>query len=166
MVIIAISNQKGGVGKTTIAFNVAHILAKKPRTKVLVIDNDPQGNLTSSMTEKPSELKAKVLDAYENKPLKPQPILKSLDLIGADISLASVAEHQFHEIFSLKESIDSLQGANKPYTYDYVIIDCLPSFGHLHLAALIAADYVLIPIKPAPYALAGLKALFQTIEGV
>ena len=136
MIKLAIANQKGGVGKTTIAFNLAQILAERRDTKVLAIDNDPQGNLTSSFLENPAELKGNILNAYEEKALEPERISKSLDFLGSNISLAPVAERDFQIIFRLKESIEKLQNTPSSKTYDYVVIDSLPSFGHLHLAAL------------------------------
>jgi len=166
MIKLAIANQKGGVGKTTIAFNLAQILAERRGTKVLAIDNDPQGNLTSSFLENPSELKGNIFNAYEEKDLEPERISKSLDFLGSNISLAPVAERDFQIIFRLKESIEKLQNTPSLKTYDYVVIDCLPSFGHLHLAALNAADYVVVPVKPSPYALAGMKDLFDTIKRI
>lgn len=172
MITIAIANQKGGVGKTTIAFNLSQILATKRNTKVLAIDNDPQGNLTSSFLEDPTGLKSNILDAYNLNTLNPTPITKNLHFIGSEIRLSTVAERDFQVIFNLKESLWGLKSRNsggktgKPAfpRIDYAIIDSLPSFGHLHLAALNAADFVLIPVKPAPYALAGLKDLLSTIE--
>ena len=164
IITIAIANQKGGVGKTTIAFNLAQILSTRRSTKVLAIDNDPQGNLTSSFLENPDKLRGLVLKAYEGKPLVPEKLSPNLDFLGASIALAPVAERDFQVIFRLKESLDKLKLASGIASYDYVIIDCLPSFGHLHLASLNAADYVLIPVKPAPYALAGMKDLLETIE--
>ena len=164
MITIAIANQKGGVGKTTIAYNLAQILASKRNTMVLAIDNDPQGNLTSSFIDDPNQLKANILDVYDEKPLEPIEIPNNLYLLGSNISLAPVAEREFQIIFRLKEGIERLNSSNPSHNFDYIIIDTLPSFGHLHLAALTAADYVLIPVKPAPYALAGLKDLFNTIK--
>lgn len=156
MITIAVVNQKGGVGKTTIAFNLSQILSKK--AKVLAIDNDPQGNLTLSFFENPSELKSNILDAYDDKSLEPVKISKTLFVIGSNIKLSPVAERDFQVIFKLKEKLKQFK------QFDYTIIDCLPSFGNLHLASLVAADYVLIPVKPAPYSLSGLKDLFLTIE--
>ena len=164
MITIAITNQKGGVGKTTIAFNLSQILASKRGTSVIAIDNDPQGNMTSSFLENPAELSANILDLYDGNPLEPVQISKSLYFIGSNITLAPVAERNFQIIFKLKEGIEKLNQKKAHTKFDYAIIDCLPSFGHLHLAALNAADYVLIPVKPAPYALAGLKDLFATIK--
>ncbi len=166
MTIIAVSNQKGGVGKTTIAFNLAQILATK-RLRVLAVDNDPQGNLTSSFLENPGELKSNILDVYDSKDLAPMRISRNLYFIGANISLSTVAERGFQVVFNLKEALDGLRKSSAKMSsgeFDYVIIDSLPSFGHLHLAALTAADYVIIPVKPAPYALAGLKDLVSTIQ--
>jgi chromosome partitioning protein len=156
MVTIAVTNQKGGVGKTTIAFNLAQILAACHGKKVLAIDNDPQANLTSSFTEKAAT--SYIKDAFDDKPLAPETVSRNISFVGADISLASVAERDFQVVFKLNESLERIKDR-----YDYIIIDCLPSFGHLHLSALIAADYVLIPIRPAPYALAGIRDLFDTI---
>jgi chromosome partitioning protein len=164
MITIAITNQKGGVGKTTIAFNLVQILARKNGAKILAIDNDPQGNLTSSWLENPDRMKGDILNAYDKKPLKPERLKHQINLLGANIKLASVAERDFQVIFHLKESLDKLQDDLGAGGYDYVVIDCLPSFGHLHLAALVTATFVLIPVKPAPYALAGLKDLFETID--
>ena len=164
MITIAITNQKGGVGKTTIAYNQAQILSNRRKTKVLAIDNDPQGNLTSSFLEDSTELEANIFDAYDEKPLQPVQISKNLFFLGSNISLSPVAERDFQVIFKLKEGISKLNANQNIIKFDYVVVDCLPSFGHLHLAALTAADFVLIPVKPAPYALAGLKDLFNTIK--
>ena len=153
MVTIAVTNQKGGVGKTTIAFNLSQILATCHGKKVLVIDNDPQANLTSSFTEE--EAKSYIKDAYDDKHLAPELVSKNLSLVGADITLASVTERDFQVVFKLKESLERIKTS-----YDFIIIDCLPSFGHLHLSALIAADYVLIPVKPAPIRLGRHKGPF------
>jgi len=156
---IAITNQKGGVGKTTVSFNLAKGLALEG-FRVLAVDNDPQGNLTCSFLENPLEsLTANILDWYEGRPVVPQVISENLHLIGAEISLARVAEKAFDVVFGLKEGLEQFQGK-----YDFVIIDCLPSFGHMHLAALIAADYALIPVKPSPYGLHGIRDLLNTIR--
>lgn len=159
MITIAVANQKGGVGKTTIAFNLAQILAGRKGTKVLAIDNDPQGNLTSSFIEDPTNLTANVLGIYDDNEIEPEKVTEKLSFLGADITLAPVAERDFQVVFKLKEALEAMNGQ-----FDYCIIDSLPSFGHLHLAALNAADYVLIPVKPAPYALAGMNDLFRTLE--
>ena len=166
MITIAITNQKGGVGKTTISFNLSRILADKFNKKVLVIDDDPQGNLTSSFLDIDKEFDGNILDAYDEKKLRPTLITDNLHLLGANINLAPVAERAFPVIFNLKNGIAELNKTLKNKPYDFVIIDCLPSFGHLNLAALVCADYVLIPVKPSPYALAGMQDLIKTIGKV
>jgi chromosome partitioning protein len=159
MPIIAIANQKGGVGKTTISFNLANGLARCGHS-VLVIDNDPQGNLTGAFLQDPTTLKANILDFYEDRyNTIPQNINSNLALIGANIQLSKVADGDFEIIYKLKEGLETLT-----QQYDFVLIDCLPSFGYLNMAALNAAHYVLIPTKPAPFALMGLKDFFSTVE--
>lgn len=163
MVVIAVANQKGGVGKTTIAFNLAHVLSSDKRTSILAIDNDPQGNLTRSFFNDQPPAEAHVLNLYDGKPVTPAVSTPRLHVLGADISLAPVAEREFSVIFKLKEGIEQLKLKNGT-AYDHIIIDCLPALGHLQLAALQAADIVLIPVRPSPYALAGMQTLFQTIN--
>ena len=165
IITFAIINQKGGVGKTTIAFNLAKILAVRFKKKVLAIDNDPQGNLTSSFLDEQQGIDCYILDAYDEKPLVPTAINQNLDLLASDINLAPVSERAFPVIFNLKNGIKQLN-SSRSKKYDFVIIDCLPSFGHLNLAALVAADFVLIPVKPSPYSLAGMQDLIKTIEKV
>jgi len=159
---IAVINQKGGVGKTTITFNLAKGLAGKG-AKVLVIDNDPQGNLTGAFLNDPTTLKANVLDLYsgEKKEIKSEKINDNLFLIGANIHLSKISDGEFDIIFRLKEGLETIK-----QDFDYVLIDCLPAFGYLNMAALNAADFTLIPTKPAPFAMAGLKDLLGTIRKV
>src|SRR5947207_10249858 len=152
MSIIAIANQKGGTGKTTITFNLAKGLAEKGYS-VLAIDNDPQGNLTGAFLEDQTKLEADVLHFYEDHHnVSPQQVGRNLSLIGANIQLSKVADGSFEVIYKLKEGIEGIKGK-----YDFVLIDCLPSFGYLNMASLNAAKYVLVPTKPAPFALMGLK---------
>jgi len=159
---ISIINQKGGVGKTTITFNLAKGLAEKGNI-VLVIDNDPQGNLTGAFLNDPTKLKSNILDLYsnDNTRVSPEKINGNLYLIGANIHLSKISDGEFDIIFRLKEGLEKIKQG-----FDYVLIDCLPAFGYLNMAALNAADFVLIPTKPAPFALAGLKDLLATISKV
>ncbi|MDD3051411.1 MAG: ParA family protein [Candidatus Cloacimonetes bacterium] len=158
--VISVINQKGGVGKTTIAFNLAKGLAKKGNT-ILAIDNDPQGNLTSAFIGSHQKPAADILNFYKNQAeiVIPQTIDNNLYLIGADIHLSKVSDSGIDVIFNLKEGLDRMKNR-----YDYVIIDCLPSFGYLNMAALKASDYVLVPTKPAPFSLEGLRDLFDSVE--
>ena len=119
--------------------------------------------MTNSFIKDRPHTKGHVLGCYDGQPVEPTVVTPSLHLLWADISLSPVVERDFAVIFRLKEGIEHLR---KSSPYDYVLIDCLPSFGHLQLAALQASDYVLIPVRPSPYALAGMKELFKTIEKV
>jgi chromosome partitioning protein len=160
MTIVAVSNQKGGVGKTTIAFNLAKGLAVRGR-RVLVIDNDPQGNLTHALLAEPEALTAEILSYYKPDAVNaiPQPVARNLFLLGANQRLATVTDLQIDDaIFGLKEGLEQLRG-----DFDYILIDYLPSFGVLQLAALTAADEVLIPVTPANFSVQGLTSLFETI---
>ena len=148
MVIIAIANQKGGVGKTTLTLNLAHILSRGKKSTVFAVDNDPQGNLTGSFVRDNPSTDSHILDIYDGKSIKPAVIAKRLQLLWADISLAPVAGRDFAVIFKLKEGIGRLR-QDGGLSYDYILIDCLPSFGYLQLAALHAAYVVLIPVHYA-----------------
>ena len=160
--IISVINQKGGVGKTTISFNLAKGLSKKG-FNVLIIDNDPQGNLTCSLLGDPTKMKADVINFYKNdfSSIEPEKIDENLDLIGANIHLSKVSDGRIDEAYFLQEGLEKFDD-----DYDYIIIDCNPSLGFLNMSALIPTNYVLIPIKPAPFAVIGLHDLFDTINRV
>ncbi|OQY06752.1 MAG: hypothetical protein B6I28_06075 [Fusobacteriia bacterium 4572_132] len=160
--IISVINQKGGVGKTTIAFNLAKGLSNKG-FKVLILDNDPQGNLTCSLLEDPRKMKADIIDFYQNNfsKVKPERIDENLDFIGANIHLSKVSDGRLDEAYFLQEGLEIFDSI-----YDYIIIDCNPSLGFLNMSALIPTDHVLIPIKPAPFAVIGLHDLFDTINRI
>jgi len=163
--VIAITNQKGGVGKTTTAVNLSACLAAL-ENKVLLLDIDPQGNATSGIGIDKQNIKHCIYDALINDVPAKKIIYKSsinnLDVIPATIQLAG-AEIELVPTLSrevrLKKVIESFR-----HKYDYIIIDCPPSLGLLTLNALTAADIVLVPIQCEYYALEGLGQLVNTIN--
>lgn len=163
--VIAVANQKGGVAKTTTAVNLGACLAKEGK-KVLLIDNDPQGNATSGLGVDRLGLTNCIYDALINgvalDEIKIQTEWKNLDVIPATIQLAG-AEIELVAAISreskLKRAIQPIKG-----DYDYILLDCPPSLGLLTLNALTAADSVLIPIQCEYYALEGLGQLMNTIQ--
>lgn len=159
--IITIANQKGGVGKTTITFNLAKELALRGY-KTLAVDGDPQASLTTAFLSDINSLQANLLEIYKSDDviIEPQTIMNNLDFIGTDIRLAKMAEQTDDIIYRLSEYL------NKINKYDIILIDCLPSFGYLMKAALKAADFILIPVKPSPFALMGLTDLMDTTDKI
>lgn len=162
--IIAIANQKGGVGKTTTSINLSACLAEAGQ-KVLVIDIDPQGNTTSGLGIEKDEVENTVYevilkeieienaickDVFENLDIVPS----NVNLAGAEIDLIDIEEREY----ILKSSINRVRD-----NYDYVILDCPPSLNMLTVNAMTAADTVLVPIQCEYYALEGLTQLMHTI---
>ena len=163
--VIAILNQKGGVGKTTTAINLGAYLAKMGR-RVLIVDFDPQGNATSGLGIAKDDLKLSSYDALFDAKLIPKVVLETrwpgLFIVPTNTALAS-AEVELvgstHREFKLK---DMLHQAD----YDYIFIDCPPSLGLLTINALTAADGVLIPVQAEYYALEGLSQLLSVVQRV
>lgn len=162
--VVAIANQKGGVGKTTTAVNLSTILAKKGK-KVLMIDADPQGNATSGLgIDKNTNFSVYdvIVNDVEIENTLQQTMVKNLEVCPSNINLAG-AEVELVSMMSreqrLKEKID-----NQKDKYDYIIIDCPPSLGLITLNAFTAADSVLIPVQCEYYALEGLGQLLNTIN--
>jgi chromosome partitioning protein len=169
-VILAIANQKGGVGKTTTAINLATALAAVGE-RVLLVDLDPQGNASTGLgvartdrrtgsyrliTEQLSLSQAVRATTISNLSL----ITAEADLAGAEIELVALDRREFR----LRDAVTELRAT--PSAYDFVLIDCPPSLGLLTLNGLVAADAILVPLQCEFYALEGISGLIRTIEMV
>ncbi|HAA37588.1 MAG TPA: sporulation initiation inhibitor Soj [Firmicutes bacterium] len=165
--IIAVANQKGGVGKTTTSVNLSACLAAEGK-KVLLLDIDPQGNATSGIGLEKREIKFCIYDALINElPLQniiQKAVLPNLDVVPATIQLAG-AEIELVPTMSREVRLRNVLAEIKSQ-YDYIIIDCPPSLGLLTINALSAADSVLVPIQCEYYALEGLSQLTNTVKMV
>ncbi|ANW97538.1 sporulation initiation inhibitor Soj [Thermoclostridium stercorarium subsp. thermolacticum DSM 2910] len=163
--IIAIANQKGGVGKTTTAVNLSSCLAVKGK-KVLLIDIDPQGNTTSGLGIDKSKVEKSIYDVIINeipigetfietkvKNLTLSP--SNIQLAGAEVELVSVISRETR----LKHALNDIKE-----DFDFIIIDCPPSLGLITINALTAADTILVPIQCEYYALEGLSQLMNTVK--
>ena len=154
--IIAVTNQKGGVGKTTTAVNVSAGIGKLGK-KCLLVDVDPQGNATSGVGVDKRSIKgikaeeAVIHTEYENLDIIPS----SIELAAADIELADIERREAR----MKNAIALIKG-----NYDFIFIDCPPSLGLITTNALCAADTILVPIQPEYYALEGLSQLMNSVR--
>ncbi len=163
--IIALANQKGGVGKTTSSINLAASLAVL-EFKTLLVDADPQANATSGIGYDPREIKSSIYECIINGIDPKEAILETstpnldlipahIDLVGAEIEMINLAdrEHKMKEVFAkIKDQ------------YDFIIIDCSPSLGLITINSLTAADSVIIPVQCEYFALEGLGKLLNTIK--
>ena len=162
---IAVTNQKGGVGKTTTAVNVAAGIAKLGY-KVLLIDTDPQGNATSGVGVDKRSVKYSaysiIVDDIKAKDAILHTEFENLDVIPSSIELAA-AELELADMEHREARLKSTLATVKS-EYDYILIDCPPSLGLITTNALCAADTILVPIQPEYYALEGLSQLIATVR--
>jgi len=163
--IIAIANQKGGVGKTTTAVNLSACLGVKGK-KVLVIDIDPQGNTTSGFGIDKNSVKSSIYDTIINEVPIEETMLETqinglllspsnINLAGAEVELVTVLSRETR----LKNALEEIKDK-----FDFIVIDCPPSLGLLTVNALTAADTILVPIQCEYYALEGLSQLMNTVK--
>lgn len=163
--IIALANQKGGVGKTTSSINLAASLAVL-EYKTLLVDADPQANSTSGIGFDPRNIKASIYECIINQIDPHDAIQKTetpnldllpahIDLVGAEIEMINLAGREY----KMKQVLDSVRDE-----YDFIIIDCSPSLGLITINALTAADSVIVPVQCEYFALEGLGKLLNTIK--
>ncbi len=164
--VISVTNQKGGVGKTTSSINLSAALVEKGQ-RILLLDMDPQGNASVGLGVDTSELEATIYDVLLNEATAQEAIVKTesgVDVMTANGDLAGAQVELLNEIgreLRLKKALASVQG-----DYDYIFIDCPPALNVLTINALVASNSVMIPMQCEYFALEGLSALVSTIRAI
>jgi chromosome partitioning protein len=167
MIVISVANQKGGVAKTTSAHNIAAALARFNDKRTLLIDMDPQGNLTDSTGLDPKKQEKSVFDVLDGADLVSviQRLEDKLDILPSNGTLAKAEQYFINAVGRenlLKRPLKKLSDPG----YDFVIIDCPPSLGLLTLNAFVASNYLLVPVQAEYHALAGLQQLQETLAKI
>lgn len=167
-VVIAMTNQKGGVGKTTTTINLGAALVEYGR-RVLLVDFDPQGSLSVGLGVNPHNLERSIYDLLLNRDEDPLEVIadtnvEGLDILPSNIDL-SAAEVQLVSEVAREQTLNRVLKKVR-HLYDYIIIDCAPSLGLLTINALTASDYVIIPLELEYFALRGVALLTETIGKV
>jgi chromosome partitioning protein len=163
--VIAVANQKGGVGKTTTAINLAGALAELGH-QILAVDMDPQANLTVGLGMNPNEIEVSIANVLLDASLSLEDIVEQTDTEGIDMAPSdidlSVTENQLYSSIGREHALrEVLHGSQKQY--DYIIIDCPPTLGLLTINSLVAAGGVIVPVATQYYSLKGFKALNNVI---